>query len=174
MTDRSHKIQEAKHLRAKGLTYQEVGNQLGVSMRTAYRWLNPIAAEGDRKNSRAYKARNQKKIRAYNKLYAETHKNKCARCGGEMDRGCNSAICMSCRKAEVHARAELIVNWWAEGYKQGQIAKLLGWSRGHLSAEMDRLRAKGYHLPYRRRTGKKNATKFPEQKIPTLTTTETT
>jgi ribosomal protein S27E len=51
----------------------------------------------------------------------------------------------------MHPRAEQIVAWWAAGFTLAEIGMCFGWSKGHMSNEMYRLRAKGYDLPYRRR-----------------------
>jgi hypothetical protein len=46
-----------------------------------------------------------------------------------------------------------------------EIAQRLGWTQGHISYEIDALRAAGYDLPYRYGPGKRNGTKYPEQQV---------
>jgi hypothetical protein len=50
--------------------------------------------------------------------------------------------------------------WWAEGLSMKAIETKLGWDGGNLGVELDRFRALGYSLPYRRIPSKP---KFPEQ-----------
>lgn len=58
--------------------------------------------------------------------------------------------------AESHReRDEQIVAWWTEGLSMREICLRLGWTKGHLGQEIDRLRSRGFDLPYRYARGKK-------------------
>lgn len=69
-------------------------------------------------------------------------------------------ICEDCIRREVKDRRQQIVAWWAEGVRGSEIARRLGWSRGHFANETARMRAEGYDLPYRYRLTKP---KHPER-----------
>lgn len=163
---------EAQELRAQGLTYREIGERMGESTENAWKRCN---RKRTREHTRRYKAANREQLREYNKRYYAEQTANCPRCGREYNIGrpgrLNSAKkgervtfdnCPGCRRE----RAEQIVEWWAAGLTQKAICERLGWTRGHLAAEMDRLRGEGYDLPYRRRTGKRNATKYPHLRRP--------
>lgn len=53
------------------------------------------------------------------------------------------------RRLLAQQRRALIVLLWADGAPLREIRELLGWTQGHLSVEMDRMRRQGYDLPYR-------------------------
>jgi DNA-binding CsgD family transcriptional regulator len=130
---------EAKRLRAEGLMLKEIAERLGRPRSTVHAAVTDINAR-----RRAYK-------RSWDR---ENYRGTCERCGGLTAHRHRGRLCRACedqRRAEpVHARAERIVAWWAEGLTLAEIGARLGWSKGHLSMEMHRLRAKGYDLPYRR------------------------
>ena len=128
---------QAKRLRAAGLTYREISEHL-------MRPLSTVQAAVAGENARR---------RAAKQAWARAHyRGICERCGDPTGKRHRHRLCWSCdleRRAEpVHARAERIVAWWAEGLSLIQIAARLGWSVGHLGGEIHRLRAKGYNLPY--------------------------
>ena len=60
--------EEASRLRTSGLTYQEIGDRLGVSPQTAHRWID---REGNRRRQAAYKRRRK----AADKALAEQQKH---------------------------------------------------------------------------------------------------
>jgi len=59
--------------------------------------------------------------------------------------------CMDCRREERDARWRLIQAWWAEGLSMNAIVKRLGWTRGTLSSQLNRMRKEGWDVPYRHR-----------------------
>jgi hypothetical protein len=130
---------EAKRLRAEGWGWREIGWCMDRPISTVQ-----SAVTGENARRRAAK-------QAWER---EHYKGTCERCGGLTGKRNRGRLCWSCdveRRAEpVHARAEQIVAWWAEGLSLIEIAGLLGWSKGHLGHEIHQLRAKGYDLPYRR------------------------
>lgn len=87
----------------------------------------------------------------------------CAACGGPTGntpgqkrgdgRPEGERLCRACdeagRRAVADERGRRIQRWWAEGLSTAEIAVRLGWSKNHLSAELDRLRRRGFDLPYR-------------------------
>jgi DNA-binding CsgD family transcriptional regulator len=131
---------EAKRLRAEGLMLKEIDQRLGKPLSTVQAAVTDM------------NARRRVVKQAWER---EHYRGTCGRCGGATGKRHRERLCWSCdleRRAEpVHARAEWIVAWWAEGRTLAEIGERLGWSRGHLSKEMDRLRAKGYDLPSRHR-----------------------
>jgi transposase len=148
---------KARKLREQGLTYQAIAQRLGVGYATAYRWLNPDYAERSLAASRAWKARNREHAHAYDRAYNAAHKDECPLCGGEMER--HSERCTACRSDEADRKAKTVVRLWAEGKSMREIQEVLGWSKGHLAAMMDRYRTQGYDLPYR--YDRKRAWKYP-------------
>jgi DNA-binding CsgD family transcriptional regulator len=130
---------EAKRLRAEGLVWREIAERLGRPRSTVHAAVTNINAR-----RRAYK-------RAWDR---ENYRGTCERCGGVTAHRNRGRLCRACadvRRAEpVHARAEQIVAWWAEGLKLREIGERLGWSKNRANVEVVHLRAKGYDLPYRR------------------------
>lgn len=156
---REEKIAKAQRLRDKGLKLREIAEVMGLSgPRTAWRLVNP---ERDREQNRA---RNDKK-RAWE---AAQPRGVCQDCGAETGlaafRGTKRCfVCHVFSEAErVEVRAHKIEEWWSEGLTLLEIADKLGWSKGHVSMEMHRLREQGYELPYRHQHHK-NLPRFPEQ-----------
>jgi hypothetical protein len=158
---REQKIARAQRLRDEGLLLREIAEEMGLSgTRAAWRLVNPERVHEQELARNAYKRQWEK----------EAPRGNCEDCGDEL--GIDSArrghrTCRTCyelRRAEVvDERARRIVEWWAEGLTLKEIATKLGWTLGHIAQEFDRLREKGYDLPYRYRTGVRNATKFPDQ-----------
>lgn len=160
---KDRRIEKAKRLRGQeGLTYREIGERLGVSTRTAYRYVNPGVEAKDRATAQRYKDRNREALRAYHRRYNQTHKGECPQCGGEMDRSTvrRGGKCEGCHADDVHRRAGQIEGWWAADLPLKEIAANLGWSLSRLSVEMHQLREAGYRLPYRSVHRKP---RFPEQ-----------
>jgi transposase len=156
---REQKIAKARELRGQRPrpTYREIAEALGVSTGTVYRWINRTASycngrEINPERARAHDRRYNKEKRFY---------PDCPRCGAKMSP--KSSLCEGCRVDEIDRRARQIEAWWGDGLKFREIADRLGWTVGHLSVEMDRLRSKGYHLPYRYKLGRRAGAKFPEQ-----------
>lgn len=161
---REEKIAKARELRAEGLTYDQIGERLGVTGGCVQKWLKPEWAKKVARRSNA-------KRNAAKRSHEQKTRAVCA-CGNPMGVGSGYpgrqvARCQECRHLAEHEavdeRAQRIVGWWAEGETMKQIASRLDWSIGHLSMDMDRLRARGYDLPYRCKPGKRKATAFPEQ-----------
>jgi transposase len=163
---REEKIAKARELRERGLSYRHIGERLGVTNSCVAKWLNP---ERTREWNRRSEAKPERK--AAKRAHEKQSRAMCA-CGNPMGQGSGYPgyrynQCDECRVLEererVDERAQRIVAWWAEGETLKQIASRLGWTVGHLSQEFDRLRGRGYELPYRRKSGTKNATAYPEQ-----------
>jgi hypothetical protein len=134
-----------------------------------------------RVKQREWRARHPDRVRAENKrrraakrewerewLASDVSRVKCSQCGqlcgaGSAKPSKTPAICASCIHDEYDRKARCVERLWNEGKTYPEIASEMGWSKGHLAREMDRYREDGYDLPYRYKTGKRNATKFPEQ-----------
>lgn len=148
---RDEKIQAAWWLR-RTMTFQEVADILGVSRSTAHRLLD----SGFPTKDKAYKDRHREQIQARDRAYGRANRGTCLRCSGPMGIGRpHDGVCQSCVSTVRHERCLQIVAWWAEGLSWADIAAELGWTMGHMSVEMDRMRAAGYDLPYRYRVGRR-------------------
>lgn len=128
---RPERVAKAQRLRAEGKTYREIGERLGICTTTAYAYLNP-AKRGQ-----------------WGRKWYRRHLIECPQCGGKMHP--KSSLCAECRSEDVHRRALQIEEWWAEGLTCPEIMQRLGWSKGHISIEINRLRNCGYNPPYRRK-----------------------
>lgn len=128
----------------------DIGVLLGVSKATIHRWTNDRSAEADRARSRDWKARNRAHCHAYDHQRHLDARGTCRRCDNPMGLGVtHNGVCSTCRHASIHERRMLVVRWWAQGKTTTEIIERLAWTPGHLASEMDRMRAAGYHLPYR-------------------------
>jgi transposase len=151
---RDEKIAKARELRDQGLTHRAIGDRLGVTHSCVTKWLNPNLA---REWARRQEAKPSTAARK--RAWDRAHRATCPRCGGL--RGQATAIpsradglCVNCdnaaRAAEADVTARKVVALWADGKKFSEICAAMGWSKGTLSAMMDRYRKAGYDLPYRR------------------------
>lgn len=144
---REQKIAKAKRMREQGHTYVQIGDRLGSSYSTVYRWLNPEYAQRHRAVVRAYKARNRERMRQYDREYNATHKGECWQCGGPTNRRFDH--CRACRSDEADRRARTAERLWAEGLSLREIARELGTTKKTVSSLMNRWRREGYCFPYR-------------------------
>jgi transposase len=136
---RDQKIAKARELREEGLSYEKIKAELGVGGSTLNEWLN-----ADVKANRV-----SRRMSAV-----------CS-CGNAMTP--ESTFCRGCRSEDAEQRRRQIEAWWAEGLAMPGIADRLGVTVGCLARDIDELRAKGYNLPYRYKSGKRKGSKFPEQ-----------
>ena len=151
-------------MRGEGAGYGLIADRLAIATSTAFRWVNPDAQKASLAYSRAYKDAHREQVRAQNRAYRATHKAECPQCGGEMLRETahRGGVCKPCHQDEADAKAREVERLWAAGLSHPEICARLGWSKGHLGAEIHRLRSLGYDLPYRR-PRLKQAPRFPEQ-----------
>lgn len=162
---REEKIAKARDLRAEGLPYRQIGEQLGVTGPCIMKWLNP---ERTREWNRRSEAKPKRKTA---KRDHEKRTRRTCACGNPMGQGsgypsyphkqCEECLILE-ERARVDERAQKIVAWWANGLTRVAIAERLGWSLERVSVEMHQLREKGYALPYRYKHHK-NAPRFSEQ-----------
>jgi IS30 family transposase len=155
---RAEKVAKAQELRRSGLKLREIGEQMGAAVSTVDGWLN----DSDGSRLRARKA---------------SYRGTCEDCGGPTS-GTSSGVareprwCKTCaqphRQAaarERHAallaeRNHQIETWWNAGLTSAEIAARIGWSKSHVDVELQRLRARGFHIPYRYALTRP---RFPEQ-----------
>ena len=156
----------AQELRAQGLTYQEIAEEMGLSSAKAA-WCCCNREKVSEENLRR---------RSDKQEWARQHRATCPRCGGPMAVGSGGRrrgtrqrplLCVGCRKAlrreAVVARDKILEQLWAEGKSMREIAAEFGWTKGHIAVEMNYARERGANLPYRYRAGKRAAGfKFPE------------
>lgn len=152
-------VEQARDLRErdpKTWTYRALGERFGVTQGSVEYWLR----------CREWKLRNRDRMREYERgrrdykraWGRENDRSPCPECGKPM--GVGSARkgvdrCWDCylaaERRRVDERARLIVAWWHDGLSLKEIARRLDWSVNHLGEELDRLRGRGYDLPYRYR-----------------------
>lgn len=90
--------------------------------------------------------------------WADANRPPCPKCGrpmchkvGPASQGKECRKCMDARRAARRdQRGTEIEQWWAEGLSMAAIESKLGWVGGNLGVELDRFRALGFWLPYRR------------------------
>lgn len=169
---REEKQAEARRLRdEERLSVQQIAERMGYKNHaSAWKLLNPERA-------REMERRSNKKRGPAKRAHENAHRAPCPECGQPMQAGSGYGgrkdaqhkrdRCFDCftmmRRTEVDDRARRIEKWWAEGLKMKQIGARLGWTENHVHDEIDRLRGKGYDIPYRYKPGKRNATAHPEQ-----------
>lgn len=113
---------------------------------------DPDVAERYRQSSRAWKAAHREQNRARDREYIarEDVRGKCRSCGGPMGVGSRQdGTCFGCiETAKLENWAE-IEHRWKAGESFRDIVAALGWTKGRLGGEMDRMRRAGRDLPYR-------------------------
>lgn len=141
---REEKIARAHELRAEGVYVSAIAEELGVAKSTVVRWTTPGSNEVSIEGHRRWKAENPDRMRA--SWYVP-----CPSCGKPMTRKADR--CRDCRIAiEAEGPAHkwnTILDLWNEGKTFPQIMEIMGVSRGHLGAEMSRMRDAGVPLAYR-------------------------
>lgn len=141
---RDEKITRALALRARGMPYRAIADEVGVSYPTAYRWLNPDYAAMDRAKAKRWKDNHREVNRARDRARDHALRHPCPTCGSptSLDQ------CRSCRQM---ARCERIAALWRGGASLRGIAAELNTTPGSISVEMARMRADGWSLPRRNR-----------------------
>lgn len=143
---------EARRLAAQGMRPAQIALALDRSPSAVSKALNPERA-------REYWMRENNKPgrNAQKRAIDNAHRSACINCGGLLAPASEWRGYKRCKDCHlIHQRAAhrerdlQIVAWWAEGLTMREICARLGWSKGHLSCEIHRLRARGYSLPHRR------------------------
>lgn len=141
---RDEKIARAHELRAQGVYISAIAEELGVAKSTICRWTTPGSNERSIEGHRRWKRENPDKMRA-------SWFTTCPSCGQRMTH--QAKLCASCRdkiRSEGPAHKwNLILDLWNEGKTFPQLMKITGFSKGHLSTEMSRMREAGVPLAYR-------------------------
>lgn len=130
--------ERARRLRERGRTYPQIADELGVSMPTAYRWLNPDYEERQRERSRAWK---------------ERHRSPCASCGKPkaVDRR-DEELCRDCQhELDFGARNRRIIDAWNAGETAAQIAAREGMTPTAVDSLMNTHRQRGKPIALHRR-----------------------
>lgn len=144
----------AQELRQQGLTYREIGEEMGESKENAWKRCN---REKDRATAKAWKTAHREQAREYDRRYGEDARFTCPECGykygfksGKLDGSKAAKVsgeqCPGCAEK----RRGSIVEWWGEGLTLAEIADRLDWTINHVGTEIARMRQRGYDLPYRR------------------------
>jgi transcriptional regulator with XRE-family HTH domain len=125
--DKDQLVAEAKRLKKNGLTYNEIGGQLGVAYSTIWRWLNPDRQRKIEQRRRGYK-------REWDR--ADTHP--CSSCGAPVSR--KTERCRECFSSEGREdrlwRWERIKELWDAGLPLSRMARRLGTTDGTVSVEI--------------------------------------
>jgi hypothetical protein len=133
---RAEKVVEAQRLRAKGLTYREIGERLGVALTTAHEYIRDpdLSRKKARRRARA---------------------GVCIDCGAPTDGSRTSPAkrCAYCdrvanaerNRARARPRRDMIEWLWAEGKTGREIQEVIG-----SILNITTLRHAGYNLPHRR------------------------
>lgn len=141
---REEKVARAHELRAQGLYVSDIAQELGVAKSTVVRWTTPGSNEVSIEGHRRWKAEHPDRMRA-------SWYQSCPSCGKQMTR--KAERCRDCRIAiEAQGPAlkwNTILDLWNEGKTFRQVMEAMGFSKGHLSAEMSRMRDAGVPLAYR-------------------------
>lgn len=137
---------QARRLRATGLSYARIARRLGVSLSTVYRWCNPAYEEAQRAASRAWKAAHREHVRAYDVAYHERTREPCVRCGASRGKGNASAPnCPGC----AWLKRRRIRGMYLDGWPVPLIAVALNTTTGTITMELVRMRRHGVELPHR-------------------------
>lgn len=132
----SSQLERARLLRARGLSRRQVAEQLGVSVTTLARWLDPSYASRERERSREAKRRRRRP---------------CGRCAAPLSYDRSGGLCRSCQHQDALARHEQVARLYQSGLQFGQVAQRTGLSEGHVRAVLARLaiagRVTARHVP---------------------------
>lgn len=133
---------DARALREQGMSYQQIGEALGVGKTSAYRLCGNKVGQ----STRAQKAASE-----------ERHRKACADCGGPMSMGSawrDNRLCRACLNVvnarRKHTRREQIHAMWHDGLMLREIAERLDSSKAAIGAEVTKMRRDGWDMPYRK------------------------
>jgi len=100
--------------------------------------------ERERKHQEAYRANERDYVRRLDK------RGVCEDCGGAMGISVfHDGICKRCQTKRKEANYRAVELMWEDGLKFPEIMEAMGWSRGRLAVESDRMRKEGWNLPHR-------------------------
>lgn len=131
----------ALRLYAAGWRQVDIAEQLGHSPTTIRRWVLPGATEQDRRNSRAWKARNREHCREYDHGYHQRTRKTCPQCAQPMSG--DSKLCRQCRTKNAELRRTIIIGCWNDGWTIREIAAVLDSTPNSLGVTLVRLRQAG-------------------------------
>lgn len=144
MITRAEREKVVRDLRDEGLLMREIGERLGLSVKTISDYLNDPGG----KRCRARK---------------ESYRGACVDCGaatnGSNGRGSNAPKrCQACsnvvsaerKREEFAGYRRMVEEMWAEGMTGRQMADALGWTARNPNRYISDLRSRGYNLPHRR------------------------
>lgn len=149
-------FEAARVLRAEGLTYRAIAEQLGVGPSAVYKRLNPGAA---RRYSRASNGRRRGVKREHERaqIQREDRRGRCTRCCGLMGAGVpDDGVCSACRERESAEQRQRLADLWAAGATVEAIAADLGLTVPALRTKIARIRARSPGaIPHRYRVAQK-------------------
>lgn len=140
---KEQKVAQAQKLRAKGLLYREIGEQMGVATAVAYRLANPEKARGYTKKTNARRS-------AAKRQWEREKAGRCEDCGAGLSK-VGARLCTSCFQSNLHrkqvARVQEFSRLREEGLKNGEIAKAAGTTRAAVTAVFSRAKEQGLKVP---------------------------
>jgi hypothetical protein len=171
---REEKIAKARELKAAGVPLGVIAESLEVPHSTSRGWAldTPWPKREclvcgkrfapDHGNQKVCCGENARK-----RFHEERTRAACIDCGkklgtgsGYPSRAVRCRICHELSEAErCDVRRRQIEAWWTEGLQLPEIADRLGWTKNHLSVEVNSMRRLGYLMPYRHR----GYDRFPDQ-----------
>lgn len=124
---REQKIKRAQKLRERGLTYKEVGSELGVSPSSAFDYVTGKVSEAKRRWVREHPERVRAQNIARNAAKREWEAGECSKCGGRVADIKRAGRCEKCHHAEERAaaiqRCERLIELRKRGLLNYQIAE---------------------------------------------------
>jgi DNA-binding CsgD family transcriptional regulator len=146
---RDEKIAEAQRLRARGLTYREIGAQLGVTKGCLAKWLHPDRA-------RAWNQHDNDRRSVAKRAWENAHDRGQCPCGAVMGVGARRhgyKVCRDCCAEMAHVerawRMQPVYEMWHAGLSLREIAAQLGMAPGTVSFHVSTMRSEGWDMPHR-------------------------
>jgi DNA-directed RNA polymerase specialized sigma24 family protein len=146
--------EDARRMRAEGLTYGEIGRRLGVTTSVARRAADPELARDLDRRSNSGEARRARKT-----AWDREHRPSCPSCGGLMSIGADSKGVKSCRACCATAAAKRIATVIAmrneKGLSNREISDRTGVSVPAVAQILSRARQRGVDVardPYMTRS----------------------
>lgn len=138
---------EAKKLRRKGLSYEEIGQRLGISKATVCEYLTGKIS--------AWKEANPDRCREYeakrNPYKREWEEGECEQCGGRIADFRRAALCHECRLDEheraFKAKARRFVELREEGLSNPEIESHLELPYNTVASTLADARKRGMNVP---------------------------
>lgn len=142
---------EAKKLRRKGLTYEKIAQELGISKTTVCEYLTGKVSI----RTKAWKEANPDRCREYeakrNPYKREWEEGACEHCGGRIADFRRSELCQECRLDEhdraFRAKARRFIGLREKGLSNREIESLLELPHNTIAVTLKDARKRGMDVP---------------------------